>query len=98
MVNENFAPFIPYIGLAIGVFARVILPWWRVRLEEGGKWDWNMAIGQIIAGVGAFIMLLAANPDLPTMDWRSALGIGLASALGGWGAADIGRTTKKTQE
>ena len=94
-MSENL---IPYIGLAVGVLARSVLPWLQLKLEEGAKWDWSKAIGQVIAGAGAFIALLAANPNLPDMSWQSAIAIGLTAAIGGWGAADIGRTAKKARE
>ena len=90
--------FVPYIGLAVGVVARVILPWLIKRLESPSPWDWNKAAGQLVAGVLAFITLLAANPTIGEMTWQGALAIGVAAAAGGWGAADIGRTVKKVRE
>lgn len=96
----EFADFVPYIGLAVGVIGRVIIPWLVVKFEEDPppEWEWRKASAQILTGFLAFLALVAANPQLPTLAWQQALAIGLGSAMAGWGVADMGRETRKATE
>ena len=87
-----------YAGALVGVLARIVLPWLMIWLRDGEKWNWRMAAGQLVSSAAAFIALLAANPDLPSFTWQEALAVGLASAAGGWGVADMGRTAQKSRE
>lgn len=93
----EYSEFVPYVGLLVGVLGRVIVPWLIKRLQEpnGLNWDWKKAWAQLLTGLLSFLALLAANPQLPTLTWTQALGLGLASAAAGWGFADAGREVKK---
>lgn len=87
-----------YLGAFVGVVARILIPWLMVWLDEGSKWDWRKAAGQMLSSAGVFLVLVAVNPDLPTLSWQQALALGLSSAAGGWGVADVGRTAQKRVE
>lgn len=90
---------VPYIALALGVLARVFLPYLLVILQsdETVPFDKRKAYGQLVAGAIAFLSLVAVNPDIPGLSWQGSLALGLGSLIGGWGAADMGRTTQKAQ-
>lgn len=87
----------PYLGLLLGVMGRILLPWLMTQLEGDAPWDWRKAAGQVVAGLSALLVLVALNPDLPTLTLQQALAVGLLSSLGGWGVADIGRTAQKAK-
>ncbi len=96
----EFTDLVPYIGLALGVIGRVIVPWLVVKLNEDPppEWDWRKANAQALTGFLAFLVLVAANPQLPDLAWQQALAIGLGSAMAGWGVSDMGREAKKVSE
>lgn len=93
----DFVELAPYIGLALGVLGRVIIPWLILVLTEEPPpvWNWRKVTAQLLTGTLAFIGLVAANPQLPTLTWQQALALALASAAAGWGFADMGREVKK---
>lgn len=89
--------YVPYVGLLVGVLGRVVIPWLIAILDSDGPvpWEWRKAGAQILVGGLAFLGLVAANPQLPDLNWQQALALGLATAASGWGFADMGREVKK---
>lgn len=83
----------PWVSMAVGVLARVFVPWLAKRRAEPdtAKWKWRFVWPQLIAVVLIFLLLplLVGNlSEMGGLPWQAAW-------LAGWAAADIGRETYK---
>jgi hypothetical protein len=83
----------PYILFAVGVIARVVVPYIQARLasDEPLSFDWRYLAGQLIAAFVALVPLVAGQDFLSTLSGLSLIG----AILYGWGAGDIGRAVQK---
>ena len=84
---------VPWISLAVGVLARIFVPWLAKRREnpEQAQWKWTFVWPQLISVVLIFLLLPLLIGDLVGLGglpWQAAW-------LAGWAAADIGRETYK---
>lgn len=88
----NSIAWLPYAGILLGIFSRMMIPWLReLMANPGTDWDWMYLRGQII---GALIIILAL-PILIDLQNASAWSF-LPAWFAGWAAADIGRMFDKT--
>ncbi len=83
----------PWVSMAVGVLARVFVPWLAKRREEPDmfKWSWKFVWPQFVSVGLIFLLLPLLIGDLSKMGglpWQAAW-------LAGWAAADIGRETYK---
>ena len=89
----NFENIIPYLLFAVGVAARVVIPYLQERFANEGplSFDWRYMVGQLIAAAVALVPLVAGEEFLShvgSLSW-------VAAVLYGWGASDIGRSIQK---
>lgn len=90
---NTFLSLAPWMALALGLIARVFVPWLAKRLEtpQEAKWQWKYVWPQVVA-VGLLLLLLPLLVDdlagMSGVPWQLAW-------LSGWAAGDIGRKTYK---
>lgn len=95
---EQLTPYLPYIGVVLGVLSRAIAPY-LVKLYKNTSdkinWEWKYLRGQLILSALAFVVLPLLIPNLgqflANANWQEAWSMG-------WSISAVGRLMDKVVE